>query len=159
MVPSGAFSPSDPAPWKGRVAPSASSAPVFWCSPQRSLPSWGPLTLGQILPEKKRASQSGLLETTQGSSRYVLFQDDRKHRQEFRAVLFPFFSRGLAPVPPQSTSGFPLPEKNPKTHGVLAGQDSVPQGGSQGRATRMKNSGIELDVIDLGIKTHVVPGK
>ena len=44
------------------------------------------------------------------------------------------FSRGRSPVPPQGTSGFPLPEKNPKTHGVLAGQDSVPQGMSQGRA-------------------------
>ena len=71
------------------------------------------------------------------------------------AVLF-LFSRGRSPVLPQSTSGFPLPEKNPKTHGVPAGQDSVPQGGSQGRAWSIKNSGIELEVIDLGIITHVV---
>ena len=70
-------------------------------------------------------------------------------------------SKGLAPVPRRSTSDFPLPEKNPwgLTHGVLADQDSVPRGGSQGRAGNIKSPGIELEVIDLGIKTHVVPGK
>ena len=37
-------------------------------------------------------------------------------------------------------------------------QDSVPQGRSHGRAW-WKNSGIELEVIDLGIIIHVVQGK
>ena len=81
---------------------------------------WRPLTLAQILPEEKRHSPERVLETTQGSSRYFPFQVDRKHRQEFRQSSFPF-PRGRSPVPPQSTSAFPLPEKNLKTHGVLAG--------------------------------------
>ena len=68
------------------------------------------------------------------------------------------FSRGLAGSPSEYKR-FPPTGVNPKTHGVLASQDSVPQGGSQGRAWKMKTSGINLEVIDLGIINHVVPGK
>ena len=70
-------------------------------------------------PWKNGTPQSGLLEIHARVQQVVLFQVDHKHRQEFRQSSFPFL-RGRSPVPPQSTSGFPLPEKNPKTHGVLA---------------------------------------
>ena len=67
------------------------------------------------------------------------------------------FPGGHTPVPPQSTSGFPLPEKNPKTHGVLASQDSVPQGRESWPPVKAsKNSKIEPEVIDLSVVTHVV---
>ena len=67
---SGAFSPIDPAPWKGKVPPSASSAPDFLVSPTSGgFRSGGPLALAQILPEEKRHSPERVLETTQGSSR------------------------------------------------------------------------------------------
>ena len=66
------------------------------------------------------------------------------------------FPRGRAQVPPQSASGFPLPEKNPKTHGVLAGYARLVSARKESWPCFMKTSGIELEVIDLGIITHVV---
>ena len=133
--PSGAFCPSDPAPWKGREtllwrartrlsgAPPAEESPVLgYRRPSR-----------KFCPRKNGTPRSGLLETTQRSSRLLSF---RLTASTIRSSGSPLslFSRGHSPVPPQSTSGFPQPEKNPKTHGVLASQDSVPQGRSQGRA-------------------------
>ena len=110
----------------------------------------------QILPDGP--PQNGLLEIHARVEQVVLFQDDRKHRQEFRQSSFLFLERTCTGSP-LVYKRFPPTGENPKTHGVLASQDSVPQGGSQGRAWKMKNSGIELEVIDLGIMTHVVPGK
>ena len=98
---SGAISPSDPAPLRGRVAPSASSAPGLFSGapPQRSFPSWGPLTLTQILLEEKRHSPERVARNHARVEQVVLFQVDRKHHQEFRAVLFPFFREDLHRFP------------------------------------------------------------
>ena len=111
------------------------NAPDFFSGPppQWSLPFWGALALAQTLPEENRPPQSGLLEIHARVEQVVVFQDDRMHRQEFRQSSFPFSGRTYTSSPSEY-NGFPLPEKNLKTHGVLAGQDSVPQGGSQGRA-------------------------
>ena len=107
-----------------------SGAPAQW-----SLPFWGPWTLAQILPEEKRHSPERVARNPRKGPAGSSLSGWPQVPSGVPAVLFPFFSRGRSPVLPQSTSGFPLPEKNPKTHGVLASQDSVPQGGSQGRAT------------------------
>ena len=65
------------------------------------------------------------------------------------------FPGGHSPVPLRSTSGFPSRE-NPETHGAPAGQDSVPQGGSQGRArSAVENPRIASQVINLDIEIQV----
>ena len=115
---SGAFSPSDPAPWKGKVPPSASSAPDFLVSPTSGgFRSGGPLALAQILPEENRHSPERVLETTQGSKQAVLCQDDRKHRQEFRSVLFPFSREDLHRFPLRVQAASPYRRKTPRPMG------------------------------------------
>ena len=102
--------------------------------PQRSLPFWGALALAQILPEEKRPSPERVARNPRkGPAGRFSFRMTACTVRSSGSPLS-LFPRGRSPVPPQSTNGFPLPEKNPKTHGDLAGQDSVPQRGSQGRA-------------------------
>ena len=132
----GAFSPSDPAPWKGRVTHLRRAHQIyFWYSSAVESSVLG--TVGpsrKCCPRKSGTPQSGLLEIHARVQQVVLFQVDRKHRQEFRQSSFPFLERTFTGSPSEYERFPPLPETNPKTHGVLAGQDSVPQGRSQGRA-------------------------
>ena len=153
---SGALSPSDLSPWKGRLTLLRRAHQTFWCSRAVESPVLGTVDPRANFAQGKTAPQSGLLESHARVQQVVLFQDDPQAPSGVAAVLFLFSERTL-PLLPQSTSGFPLPEKNPKIHGVLASQDSVPQGGV--KAALRKTSGIELEVIDLRIITHVVPGK
>ena len=86
------------------------------------------------LPEEKRPPSVRGAGKPPRVKRVIPRQVGRKYHQGVLAVLFPFFREDIHQFPLQSTSGFSLREKNPKTHGAPAGQDSVPQGGSQGRA-------------------------
>ena len=102
-----------------------------WCPSAEQSPVLG--TVGprdKFWPRKNGTPQSGSLEIHARVEQVVLFQDDRKHHQEFRQSSFPFSGRTFTSSPSECKR-FP-PEKNPKTHGVLASQDSVPQGMSHG---------------------------
>ena len=118
---SGTFSPSDPAPWEGRLASSASTAPDSLVLPRRGgFRSGDRWPSHKFCPRKNGTPQSGLLEIHARVKQVVL--SFRMTASTVRSSGSPLslFSRGRSPVPPQRTSGFPLPEKNPKTHGVLA---------------------------------------
>ena len=138
-----------------QVVPLGRFAPVtqprgrrtLWCSSRRGVSRfWGPLALVTTFARGKaalpRAGNPPRVEQV------VLFQVDRKHHQEFRAVLFPFSRRGLAPVLPKSASGFPLPEKNPKTRGVPAGNARLCSAGDESwPCWSLKTSSIDPKVI------------
>ena len=133
---SGAFSPGDPAPWKGRVDSSASSAPEFFSGapPQWSLPFWGPLVLAQILPEEERHSPERVLARNHARVDQVSFRLTASSVRSSGQSSFPFLERTSTVSPPECKRFPPTGE----THGALAGQDSVPQVMSQGRAWSMK---------------------
>ena len=108
---SGAFSPSDLAPWKGS-APSAWRAPDFLVlPPQRRLPFWGALALAQILPEEKQPSPERVARNPPRVEQVVLFQVDHKHRQEFRQSSFPFLERTFTGSPSEYKRFPPTGEK------------------------------------------------
>ena len=70
-------------------------------------------------------------------------------------VLFPFFREDVTSSPSEYKR-LPPSGENPKTHGAPAGQDSVPQGGNQGRArSAVEESRIASQVINLSIVIHV----
>ena len=104
-----------PLPWEGWPSPTVGrtklmSAPVVECLPRR-----GPLALKEISLEGKRHSPSaGCQKSCKGHASSSPFQVDRKHPSGVPAVLFPFFREDILPVPPQSASDFPLPEKTPR---------------------------------------------
>ena len=123
--------PSDPAPWKGRVDSSASRAPELFSGapPQWTPPFWGPLVLEQISPEEKRHSPK------QGATNHarvdqVSFRMTASSIRSSGQSSFPFLERTSTGSPSECERFPPTGE----THGALAGQDSVPRGGSQGRA-------------------------
>ena len=126
-------------------------SPLRW-----NLPFWGPLALlARCAWRKSGSPQDGVARKPPRVKQVAPFQVGRKYRQGPRESSF-HFSERTSPVPPQSTSGFPLREENPKTHGAPAGQDSVPQGGSQGRArSAVEKSRITSQVINLSIIIHV----
>ena len=122
--PSGAFSPSEP-PWKGKVPPLRRAHQTFWCSLARECSVQVPLALAQILLEEKRPSQSGLLENHARVEQVVPFQDDHKHRQEFRAVLFPFSREDLHRFPLRVRAVSPYRRKTPGPMGFQLAKTRV----------------------------------
>ena len=59
----------------------------------------------------------GLLEIHARVEKVVLFQDDRKHRQEFQAVLFPFSREDLHRFPLRVQAVSPYRRKTPRPMG------------------------------------------
>ena len=120
-----------------------------------------PFTLGQILPERKRAfpervagkprkgragsSLSGWPQAPSGVPA-VLFPFSREdfHR-------FPVRAQAVSPYRRKTLGAWPMGSQLAKTRSLKGGVRAV--------LGTWKHSGIELKVIDLGIKTHVVPGK
>ena len=116
------------------------------------------LALVQTLPEEKRPSPEQVARNPRkGRAGSSLSGWPQAPVRSSEQSSFPFLERTCTGCPSEYKQ-FPPTGENPKTHGVLASQDSVPQGTSQGRAWKIKNSGIELEVIVLGIITHVVLG-
>ena len=154
---SGAFGSSDPAP------SAASSTPDLFSGapPQRKLPSWGPVyprtnfagektSLPERVagkPRKGRAgsSLSGWPQAPSGVPT-VLFPFSREdlHR-------FPVRAQAVSPYRRKTLGAWPMGSQLAKTRSLKGGVRAV--------LGTWKHSGIELKVIDLGIKTHVVPGK
>ena len=133
---SGAFSPSDPAPWKGRVTLLRRAHQTFWCSRAVESPVLGDRGPSRkFCPRKNGRPHNGLLESHARVEQVSSLSGWPQAPSGVPAVLFPFFREDVHGSPSEYKR-FPLPEKNPKTHGVLASQDSVPQGGSQGSATK-----------------------
>ena len=129
--PPGAFSPSDP-PWKGRVPHLRWAHQIFWCSSAVESS-----VLGTVGPRANFARGKTALPRADARNHARVQQVSSLSGWPQVPSGVPgsplsLFSRGLAPVPPQNTSGFPLAEKNPQTHGALAGQDS----GSTGDESR-----------------------
>ena len=94
---------------------------------------------------KTALPRAGCQKATKGQASRSLSGWPQAHvrRSDSPLSLFP---RGRTPVPPQSASSFPLPEKNSKTHEVLARPRLFPQGSSQGRTysfAKHKKPGIQ----------------
>ena len=140
MVPPGAFFPQRPSPVEGEGDSPVASALDFCLVPLRSgvFRSGDRWPSRQVLPEEKRHSPERVARNPRKGRVGSSLSGWPQAPSGVPGSPLSLFSRGLAPVSPQSTSGFPLPEKNPKTHGVLASQDSVPQGMSHGRPKGFK---------------------
>ena len=135
---------SDPAPRERRASPLRGAHQTI-CSgapPQRSLPFCTPVALAQILPEENRSFPDRVARNPRKGRAGSSLSGWPQAPSGVPGSPLSLFPRGLAQVPPQSASGFPLPEKNLKTHGVLAGQDSALQETSHGR--RYKNLRIRI---------------
>ena len=127
-----------------------------WYSPlRRSLPFWGPLALLALCAWGKAAlPRTGCQKTTKGHSESSPFRLAAS-TSGVPGVLFPFFREDITSSPSENKR-LPPSGENPKTHGAPAGQDSVPQGGSQGRArSAVEKSRIASQVINLSIILHV----
>ena len=86
-------------------------APV-WCPSAEQSPVLG--TVGprdKFCPRKNGTPQSGSLEIHARVEQVVLFQDDRKHRQEFRQSSFPFSGRTYTSSPSEYKRFPPTGEK------------------------------------------------
>ena len=105
--------------------------------PQRSLRFRGPLALATSFARGKTAlPRAG---NPPRVVQVVPFQVDRKHRQEFRAVLFPFSREDWHRFSLRMQAILPYRRKTPRPMGwQLAMQDSVPLGMSHGRAEAWK---------------------
>ena len=117
--PSGAFSTSDPAPWKGRVtllrrAHQTCVLVLLHSGVFRSGDRW---PSRKFCTRKSGPPQSGLLEIHARVQQVVLFQDDRMHRQEFRAVLFPFYREDLHRFSLRVQAVSPYRRKTPRPMG------------------------------------------
>ena len=93
-------------------------------------PFWGPLALLALcVPEEKWPSPGrGGARKPPRVKRVLPFQVGRKYRQGFRESSF-HFSERTSPVPPQSTSGFPLREKTPRPMGLQLAKTRSLKGG------------------------------
>ena len=96
------------------------------------------MALAQILPEENRHSPERMLETTRkGRAGSFSFRMAAGTHQEFRQSSFPFLERTYTGSPSEYKRFPPTGEKPQDPWGSLAGQDSFPQGMSQGRAWSM----------------------
>ena len=143
-------------PSHGRMALPQLGVPV-WYSPLRwSLPFWGSASPpGTMCLRKSGPPQRGVLKKPPRVRRVLPCQVGRKYRQGCRQSSFPFSGRTFTGSPSEYKRFPPLGE-NPETHGAPAGQDSVPQGGSQGRArSAVEKSRIASKVINSSLVIHV----
>ena len=124
-------------PSHGRVALPQLGVPdyIVWYSPCGGVsPFWEPLALLAICLRKSVHPQDGVLENHQGSGKLSPVRLAASTvRGGFRQSSFPFSERTYTSFPPSEYKRFPPLGENPETHGAPAGQDSVPQWGSQGR--------------------------
>ena len=91
------------------------------------------------LPEEKRPSTGRGTGKPPRVRRVIPVKLAASTVRRFWQSSFLFFREDIHQFPHQITSGFSLREKNSETHGAPAGQDSVPQRGSQGRARSSGN--------------------
>ena len=93
-------------------------------------PFWGPLALLApcVAEEKWPSPGRGGARKPPRVKRVLPFQVGRKYRQGFRESSF-HFSERTSPVPPQSTSGFPLRERTPRPMGLQLAKTRSLKGG------------------------------
>ena len=122
-------------PMEGWLSHSWAYQMLLWYSPLwRSLPVLGTASPpGTVCAWGKAAlPRTGCQKTTKGQASCPL-SGWPQVPSGVPGVLFPFFREDITSSPSEHKR-LPPSGENPKTHGAPAGQDSVPQGGSQGRA-------------------------
>ena len=101
--------------------------------------SGGALSLLAVCLRKSGPPQDGVLENHQGSGEFSPVRLAASTVRGSRQSSFPFSGRTFTGSPSEYKRFPPLGD-NPETHGAPAGQDSVPQGGSQGRVRSTSRS-------------------
>ena len=139
-------------PWKdGSLTGRTIHRPVWSSTPpcEGVSPFWGPLALLALcVPEEKRPSPGRGARKPPRVKRVLPLSGWPQVPSGVPGVLFPFFREDVTSSPSEYKR-LPPSGENPKTHGAPAGQDSVPQGGSQGRArSAVEKSRIASQVIN-----------
>ena len=127
-------------PWKDSYPTVGRTRRQSGTPPCGGVPSWGPASPpGTMRPRKRGPSPGRGARKPPRVKRVVPFQVGRKYRPGFRESSF-YFSERTSPVPPQSTSGFPLREKTPRPMGLQLAKTRSLKGGVRAvREARLKS--------------------